>query len=363
MKLLINREKFIKALSELSSIIKDNSIRPVISGAKLDAFQNRIKFTGTTLELNYITEMEGDIQEEGSVAFKIPLVLEYIKLLDEEELEITVDENKLTIHRAEFSILNVEDYPVVEKANSQTLFKIEGGKLVEAFDMIKFSAFPTLDNLAINAIRVSCEEEQIQFISTDSYRLTHYVEKMPCEQVKEISIPLESVSVICKLLKGVETEAVAGLENGVFTLKWEDTYISTRLIEMPFPEYRAIFNNMSHTKSIELNTGDFKKAIKKVMTVARRNQETKNGSYMEFSGNKLTMTVSSGSAKTTQKVDTIKDGDDFKASLNVKFVYDFIDKIQKNVIIKATNSSSMFILEELENENYRYILMPLALRD
>lgn len=363
MKLLVNREKFIKALSELSSIIKDNSIRPVISGAKLDAFDNKVKFTGTTLEFNYITHMEAEISEEGSVAFKIPLVLEYIKLLDEDTLEISVDENKLTIHRAEFSILNVEDFPVVEKIEGEELFTIPGEKLIEAFEMVKFSAFPTLDNLAINSIRVSCEEDKMQFISTDSYRLTHYIEDIGCKQTREISIPLESISIICKLLKGVSQEAVAEIRGELFTLKWENTFISTRLIEMPFPEYRAIFNNMTHSKTIELNTQDFKKAIKKVMAVARRNQETKNGSYMDFKGNKLTMTVSSGSAKTVQKVDTIKEGDDFKASLNVKFVYDFIDKIDKNVIIKATNSSSMFILEELDNNNYRYILMPLALRD
>ena len=363
MKLLINREKFIKALSELSSIIKDNSIRPVISGAKLDAFDNKVKFTGTTLEFNYITLMDAEVEEEGSVAFKIPLVLEYVKLLDEETLEISVDENKLIIQRAEFSILNVEDFPTVERLEADTLFKLSGEKLVDAFEMVKFSAFPTLDNLAINSIRLSCEEKQIQFISTDSYRLTHYIEEAPCELTKEISIPLESISIICKLLKGKDTLAIAGIEGGIFTLQWNDTFISTRLIEMPFPEYRAIFNNMTHTKTIELNTPDFKRSIKKVMTVAKRNQETKNGSYMDFKGNKLTMTVSSGSAKTVQKIDTIKDGDDFKASLNVKFIYDFIDKINKNVVIKATNSSSMFILEELENQNYRYILMPLALRD
>lgn len=363
MKLLINRDKFIKALSELSSIIKDNSIRPVISGAKLDAFDNKLKFTGTTLELNYITQMEAEVSQEGSVAFKIPLVLEYVKLLDEEVIEISVDENKLTIQRAEFSILNVEDFPVVDRLETEKIFSLSGEKLVDAFEMVRFSAFPTLDNLAINAIRVSCEQEQIQFISTDSYRLTHYVEEVNCSEDKEISIPLESVSVICKLLKGESVDAVAGIQNGIFTLQWNDTYISTRLIEMPFPEYRAIFSNMTHTKTIELNTQDFKRSIKKVMTVAKRNQETKNGSYMDFSGNKLTMTVSSGSAKTVQKVDTIKEGDDFKASLNIKFVYDFIDKIDKNVIMKATNSSSMFILEEFENKNYRYILMPLALRD
>ena len=64
-----------------------------------------------------------------------------------------------------------------------------------------------------------------------------------------------------------------------------------------------------------------------------------------------------------QKLETIKEGDNFKASLNVKFIEDFLNHIEKNIIIKATNASSMFIFKEMDNDNYTYILMPLALRD
>ena len=50
MKLLINREKLIKALSELSSILKENNIRPVISGTKIQAHNGVVKLTGPTFE-------------------------------------------------------------------------------------------------------------------------------------------------------------------------------------------------------------------------------------------------------------------------------------------------------------------------
>lgn len=363
MKILVNRGELIQVLSELSTIIKDNSIRPVISGAKLEALQDKIKFTGTTLEFNFIKYIDAKVESTGSVAFKVPLVLEYIKLLDEKELEIEVKDNIMTIHRAEFSVLNVEDYPHIEEHNIEPVFNIVGEEFLSSLDMVRFSAFPTLDNLAINCVRIACEDKSLSFISTDSYRLTHFTKEHNCNSAREISVPLESVSIICKLLKGEVEEVGVSIHNNIFILKWRDTYISSRLIEMPFPDYRAILGSINYSKTIELNTADLKKSIKKVMTVAKRNQETKNGSYMEFKGNKLTMTVSSGVGKTTQKLDTIKDGEDFKASLNIKYLYDFIDNISNNVIMRATNSSSMFIIEEHKNKNYKYILMPLALRD
>lgn len=363
MKIKVNREELIKVLSNLSVVVRENSIRPVISGTKLEAKDGMAVFTGSNLEFSYISSIPAEIETEGVTVFKIPLILEYIKLLDEEKLEMIVNDGKLSIHRAEFSIMDWEDYPDIEENESDNLFELDSEKIISAFEKVKFSAFPTVDNLAINCIRMSCDTENLNFISTDSYRLTKYTMPAPCESNQEISIPLESIGIICKLLKDSEEKAMFGVRNGVLTVKCGNSYMSTRLIELPFPDYRSIFKSMSYTKQIELNTDDFKKSMKKVLTVAKRNIETKNGALFEFKGNKLVSTVSSGSAKTVQKLDTIKEGDDFRASLNVKFIYDFIGNIQKNSIIKATNSSSMFILEETDNSSYTYVLMPLALRD
>ena len=59
----------------------------------------------------------------------------------------------------------------------------------------------------------------------------------------------------------------------------------------------------------------------------------------------------------------LKEGEDFKASLNCKFLAEYIDNISNNVIISGNNASSMFEIREEGNEDYIYILMPLALRD
>ena len=73
--------------------------------------------------------------------------------------------------------------------------------------------------------------------------------------------------------------------------------------------------------------------------------------------------MTSGKGKITQKVNMLKDGEDFKGSLNTKFLLEFLNNISNNIIMRGTNASSMFEISEYGNDNYRYILMPLALRD
>ena len=49
--------------------------------------------------------------------------------------------------------------------------------------------------------------------------------------------------------------------------------------------------------------------------------------------------------------------------VNAKYLLDFLANIKNNVIIKATNSSSKFVISEYKNDSYLYVLMPLALRE
>ncbi|RUA07029.1 MAG: DNA polymerase III subunit beta [Fusobacteria bacterium] len=363
MKITINRSELIDNLSKLSLVIKDNSIRPVISGAKLEVSEDNILFTGTTLETTIKSSLEGEIKETGVVVFKVSLVLEYIKLLTQEEIEISSTENKLFIHNAEFSTLDSDEYPKLNVEGGTPILSIEANTLIEAFDKVIFSASQAPENLAINTIRMKLEDNKIYLVTTDSYRLAHFLLEAETKLNQEFSIPLEGASILSKLFRGSKEILHFFIDGNQLRIKSEKLTFSIRLVDLAFPDYNAILGSMNSTKTIEMNLKDFKSALKKVLTIAKRNQETKNGAYFDFVGNKLKIFVSSGSAKTTQKLDTIKEGDDFKASINAKFIEDFLNNIEKNIIIKATNSSSMFILKEVDNNNYTYILMPLALRD
>ena len=59
---------------------------------------------------------------------------------------------------------------------------------------------------------------------------------------------------------------------------------------------------------------------------------------------------------------TIKNEYDLKLGMNCKYIKEFIDNVDKNLIIEATNSSSMLRFMEEGNENYIYLIMPVNIR-
>lgn len=363
MKFSIDRVTLANVLSEFTNVLKDNPIRPVLSGLKIQAIDNKIIFTGTNIDMNFIKEIEGIVEESGVVVFKPLLVLEYIKLLDNDNVIFSLQGESLLIHQAEFTILDSDLYPEIQKLKLEKIMDITGTDFVESMEKVKFSAAVSNENMAINCIRTFFNKDSMEFVSTDSYRLTYFTKDFKCAEEKEVSIPLETINILCKLLKDYKEPVTLGYNGNVLIFLWDNNYFTSKIIELPFPNVKGIIAGANFNKSMEFNTKELKSALKKVMTVARTSVETKNGALFEFKNNNLTMSAYSGKAKITQKVNMIKTGEDLRCSLNTKYLYDFIDNLQDNTVIKGNSASAMFEVSQYNETSYKYILMPLALRD
>ncbi|TDT72404.1 DNA polymerase-3 subunit beta [Hypnocyclicus thermotrophus] len=364
MKVKVNRQEFIEILSDLSIIIRDNPVRPIISGTKLIAHENNIlEFKGTTLEMSMVAKIPALVEEPGEVVFKVPLVLEYIKLLEEENIDLEYKDGVIFIHRAEFSVFDTDDYPNIRQLNEGIKFNIDILDLLDGFEKVKMSAATSSDNVSINCIRMEYNENNIHFVATDTYRLAYFKLEANIEEEFGISIPLETVQAFLKIFKSYSGEVEFTIQDSYLQIQTDKITIFTRLIDSKFPDYKNILKNIPTDKKMEVNNEEFNNSLKKVLTVAKINMDTKDAAIFSFTGNKMTVIATSGRAKTTQKIDMIKDGGDFRASLNTRYVLDFTTKIKKNIIIYGINSSSMFVFKEVKNDNYYYILMPLALRE
>lgn len=359
----INKKDMISLLSDFTIILKDNSVRPVLSGIFIEAKDNKLTFVATNLENDLIKVVETKVIKGGTVVIKPTLILEYIKLLDVEEIEFRLEGDILYIHSAEFLVLSGENYPVLGKHTGEKVTTFSATSLKNNVEKVKFAASTNTDNIAISVVRLNIKKEYIDYVATDSFRLICYTDK--CDNIleKAISLPLESMSALQKLLpEGEEKNINLSLYENHAIFTWDGTYFSTRLIELSYPDYEAILKNSSYSKIMEFNNNQLKSSLKKVISISKTSSEVKFGAIFEFKNKKVEIKTSSGKAKLTEKLDMIKEGEDFTSSLNSKFILDFVSMVNKNIVIKGNNSQSMFEINEYGTENYRYILMPLAMR-
>lgn len=375
MKIRIKRTEFLKRLKIVEKTISENKIKPIISCAYIETRGKNLFFCGTNLETTITTEMECDeILESGKIVFQHQLVEEYLKELKDEIVTFSEIDGNLVIESSdsssEFSLMNVEDFPKIlvseDFSEKEEEFKINSLELAEILEKIKYAAAPSGDNPSINCVRIESEENNLKFITTDTYRLV-YLEK-EVEKINgmiDVSVPLNTVESLTKLLRSIEnTEISFYFINRQIFFKMEDVLVISRIIDMAFPNYKGILGNNSYDKKLTINAEVFMKILKRIIIFVR-NSETKYGATFYIDGNTMKVNGVNEVAKINEELEVNYEGENIKIALNTKFLADFVQNLNKNkdITLEFIASNNSVKIREEEVEDYLYILMPLALKD
>ena len=363
MKFSIDKENVIGIISEYTNILKDNPVKPSLAGLFIEAKNNQVIFKGANTEIELIRYANCNIEIEGKVLIKPSLLLEYIKLVESENIKFEKKDGYLIVNNAEFSILDDTSYPEINELISTVIAKENTLKFAMLLEKVKFLTSSSSNTDALfNSIKIIFQDNFIELASTDSYRLIYL--KKPLENIvnKSILVPADSMAVIYKILKDLNEDISIATSEDKLIITWKDAYFSCKLLSLNFPDFRPLITNSNHDKKFEFNRDELNSSLRKVISVTKNSNDSKNVATFNFKGNQLIISGMSSNAKINQKVNMIKTGEDLKLGINCKYIKEFLDNIDKNVIIEATNSNSMLKIIEEANEDYIYLVMPVNIR-
>lgn len=381
MHIKVNRQNFLTAVRIVEKSIKDNKIKPILSCVYAKVKDNKVYFTGTNLDTTIKTSIDvNEVIREGEVAFSPSIIDEYLKEIKDEFVVLRVENGNILFietedSTTEYDVFTTEDYPnTFENINlNENNFKFEmpSQELVEIFEKVLFSA-DTPDNIAMNCIRIESNNKTLNFVSTNTYRLT-YLKKDVEKEINDfaVSVPADTISSIVKIVKGLDNELIKIYkEDAHLYFKYKETTIITKLIELRFPNYADILSNMTYDKKLSINNETFTNLLKRVLIFSRSNMESKYSSTYQFKHgdngeSKLIISALNDIARINEELNISFEGEDLKISLNSKYLLEFIQNIpkEKELVLEFMYANSAVKVYEKDNENYIYILMPLALRD
>ena len=381
MHIKVNRQNFLSAIRTVEKSVKENKIKPILSCIYAKVKENKIYFTGTNLDTTIKTSIDvNEVIREGEIAFSYSIIDEYLKEIKDEFVVLRVENGNILFietedSTTEYDVHSAEDYPntfenVVLNENNFK-FEMPSQDLVNIFEKVLFSA-DTSDNIAMNCIRIESILKHLHFISTNTYRLT-FLKKNIDKDIPDfsVSVPADTISSIIKIIKGLDNEVIKVYkEEAHLYFQYKDTMIITKLIELRFPNYAEILSNISYDKKLYINNEKLTNLLKRILIFSRSNSESKYSSTYEFKHNeenKSIMTISALNeiARINEELDVNFEGEDLKISLNSKYLLEFIQNIskEKELVLEFMYSNSAVKVYEKDNDEYIYILMPLALRE
>ena len=381
MHIRVDRQNFLSAIRIVEKSIKENKIKPILSCIYAKVKGNKIYFTGTNLDTTIKTSIDvNEVIREGEVAFYYSIIDEYLKEIKDEFVVLRVENGNILFietedSTTEYDVFSAEDYPntfeniILNENNFK--FEMPSQELVTIFEKVLFSA-DTPDNIAMNCIRIESILKHLHFVSTNTYRLT-FLKKNIDKDIPDfsVSVPADTISSIIKIIKGLDNEVIKIYkEDAHLYFQYKDTTIITKLIELRFPNYAEILSNISYDKKLYINNEKLTNLLKRILIFSRSNSESKYSSTYEFkhseeNNNKMSISALNEIARINEELDVNFEGEDLKISLNSKYLLEFIQNIpkEKELVLEFMYSNSAVKVYEKDNDEYIYILMPLALRE
>jgi len=178
-----------------------------------------------------------------------------------------------------------------------------------------------------------------------------------------LSIPYSTVDSLVKLFRANEDTEVKfyAIEGKIF-FKLGNTLTISRVVDMNFPNYKAILETGDYDKKLTIVNNEFSMLLRRVLIFVRNNQESRYGATLDFNGDAMVIEGANDLARINETLKVNFEGEPIKIALNTKFILDFVQNLDKedNIVMEMVSSAKSVRITG--SHKYIYIVMPLSLK-
>jgi DNA polymerase III subunit beta len=366
LKLTAKRDELVAKLSIVSRAVSTRAATQALSGILLSASSEGATLAATDGEMGLRTALEADVSSEGAVLLPGRLFAELARSLGDPSVEIELRESERDVEirnggsSFHLRVLPVEDFPSLPEQGSEPL-KIPAVALAETVELVARAASRDDMRPVLTGVLVSASGQEMTMVATDSYRLA--VKRTELESAiggeLEANIPAKALRELGRLVAAGELEEVAvSLLPNQAVFQAGDILLNTRLIDGQFPNFRQLLPE-SYEHDVRLPRPEFLDVVRRVSQLAQRNAPLR----LSFAQGELKVSASTpdvGDAEETMPA--AFDGEALEIGFNPEFLRDGIESVADDeVVLRLISPLRPGLLQPVDNEDFRYLVMPIRL--
>ena len=365
MKLTTKRSELASQLSIVSRAVSTRAATQALSGILISA-EDGVTLSATDGELGLRTELEAEVESGGTVLLPGRLLAELVRSLGDEDVEIELRDAERDVEirsggsRFHLRVLAAEDFPRAPSDDGEPL-RIPARALAETVELVAPAASQDDMRPVLTGVLVNVAEREMTMVATDSYRLAVKRTELesPIGGELEANIPARALRELGRLVAGDEVEdvAVALLPNQA-VFRAGAILLHTRLIDGQFPNFRQLLPE-SYEHDVRLPRTEFLDVARRVSQLAQRNAPLR----LSLSSGELKISASTPDVGDAEEaMPAAFDGEPLEIGFNPEFLKDGIDSVQGDeVLLRLISPLRPGLLQPVDNEDFRYLVMPIRL--
>ncbi len=366
MKLSTTRQELVSSLSVVSRAVSTRAVTQALSGILVAASEGGVELAATDGEMGLRTALDAQVGEPGSVLLPGRLLADLARSLGEGGVEIESRETERDVEirsggsSFHLRVLPAEDFPSLPREDGEPL-KIPAAALAETVELVARAASRDDMRPVLTGVFVTASGEEMTMVATDSYRLAVKRTDLqrPIGGELEANIPARALRELGRIVGGGEVEEVAvRLLPNQAVFEAGAIVLNTRLIDGQFPNFRQLLPE-SYEHDVRLPRAEFLEVARRVSQLAQRNAP-------------LRLSLSQGELKVSASTPDVGDaeeampasfeGEPLEIGFNPEFLRDGIESVEGDeILLRLISPLRPGLLQPVDNEDFRYLVMPIRL--
>ncbi len=355
MKIVITKAILENILIHIQPFLEKKDTSQITSHLLFEARQTGLIVKATDFEIGLsIHTNQIQVQEVGNVTASGKKLLDIVRILKDGDVILESQHDILHIQQSHSNFklptFQSNEFPKFPTFDEKANITIDSHSLINSLKKITPAADTNNPKFELNGALIDIQNEQINFVSTDTRRLALVTVDNHSGRELSIIIPKKAIVEIQKLF----FDNIEIIYDETHLIIKSDHYnFFTKLINGKFPDYtRIIPKEIKNT--LTLPKAQIIDAIKQITTISNDMKITFENSQIFFES----LTDDNIEAKTAIACQT-NFTSSFVLAVNSRYILDFLSQIPSSEFILGLNEPNLpFVLQE---NNFKTIVMPIVI--
>ncbi|WP_339489143.1 DNA polymerase III subunit beta [Pseudomonas sp. EL_65y_Pfl2_R95] len=363
----IQREALLKPLQLVAGVVERRQTLPVLSNVLLVVEGQQLSLTGTDLEVELVGRVTlEDAAEPGEITVPARKLMDICKSLPSDTMiDIRVDEQKLLVKagRSRFSLstLPANDFPTVEEGPGSLTFDLVQSKLRRLIERTSFAMAQQDVRYYLNGMLLEVQTGILRAVATDGHRLAMCSMQAEIENVErhQVIVPRKGILELARLL--TEQDGIVSIVLGQHHIRattGEFTFTS-KLVDGKFPDYERVLPR-GGDKIVVADRQGLREAFSRTAILSN---EKYRGIRLQLAAGLLKIQANNPEQEEAEEETAVEyEGSALEIGFNVSYLLDVLGVMttdQVRLILSDSNSSAL--VQEADNDDSAYVVMPMRL--
>ena len=357
------KEKLSYAISKAERITGKNITLPVLSCVLLEAHDSTLTIKATNLDLGIEISLPVRVIKPGKIAVSGSVLYNFISNLTDKNIILEVVDENLKIstkhNHSTIKAFPTEDFPNIPKISKEKTFTFNVPGLLKGFKSVMYSSSVSTIRPVLSSVFLFSEEDGVVFVATDSFRLAEKrIGVKKHKEFNQILIPFKNAGEIIRTLEDVKDDVEVCLNENQISFSYEGLYITSRVIDGVFPDYKQIIPKEIKTEVIVLKQ-DLITALRISNVFSDKfSQVTFRINPKEKVFEITTKNVEVG--ENINNIDAVVKGDELLISFNYKYIIDCFQSIDSDsVSLSFSDTNKPVVIQGVGDKSFLYLVMPM----